>query len=77
MLHIIDEADLKAATGIREKESADFAANEKELVDIIDTLQRAVGIIEREMSKHGASMMQLKSANSLSQAPTLPVSRSG
>ena len=71
-----DEADLKAATGIREKESADFAANEKELVDIIDTLQRAVGIIEREMSKHGASMMQLKSANSLSQALTVMVQAS-
>jgi len=71
-----DEADLKAATGIREKESADFAANEKELVDIIDTLQRAVGIIEREMSKSGASMMQLKSANSLSQALTVMVQAS-
>jgi len=54
----VDEADLKAATEIREKEAEAFAANEKELVDIIDTLERAVGILEREMAKSGASLLQ-------------------
>eukprot|EP00444_Apocalathium_aciculiferum_P033659 CAMPEP_0183486208 /NCGR_PEP_ID=MMETSP0370-20130417/179817_1 /TAXON_ID=268820 /ORGANISM="Peridinium aciculiferum, Strain PAER-2" /LENGTH=752 /DNA_ID=CAMNT_0025679519 /DNA_START=81 /DNA_END=2340 /DNA_ORIENTATION=- len=55
----VDEADLKAATDIRGKESEVFMASEKELTEIIDTLQRAVGILEREM-KGGASMLQLK-----------------
>ena len=32
--------------------------SEKELVDIIDTLERAVGILEREMAKSGASLLQ-------------------
>merc|ERR1719486_1220623 len=36
-----DEADLDAATKIREKENADFAAEEKELSTVIDMLERA------------------------------------
>jgi len=62
-----DEADLKAATKIREKEAADFTAEEKELNEVIDMLQRAVAILEKEMAG-GASMMQLKSASNLEQA---------
>merc|ERR1719321_2284203 len=38
-------------------------------MDVIDTLQRAIGILEKEMAKSGAaSMMQLKSASSVAQA---------
>merc|ERR1719223_2680425 len=51
----VDEADLKAATEIRAKENGAFKAEEKELVDVIDTWQRAIGILEKEMSKSGAS----------------------
>merc|ERR1719379_2912515 len=42
-----DEADLKAATEIRKKENGDFVAEEAELMDAIDTLERAIGILER------------------------------
>eukprot|EP00446_Apocalathium_sp_SHHI-4_P029744 CAMPEP_0177237178 /NCGR_PEP_ID=MMETSP0367-20130122/45848_1 /TAXON_ID=447022 ORGANISM="Scrippsiella hangoei-like, Strain SHHI-4" /NCGR_SAMPLE_ID=MMETSP0367 /ASSEMBLY_ACC=CAM_ASM_000362 /LENGTH=679 /DNA_ID=CAMNT_0018688135 /DNA_START=56 /DNA_END=2095 /DNA_ORIENTATION=+ len=63
----VDEADLKAATDIRGKESEVFMASEKELTEIIDTLQRAVGILEREM-QGGASMLQLKGAQNMVQA---------
>jgi len=52
------EADLKAATEVRTKEAADFAANEKEMEEVIDTLGRAMGILEKEMAKGGASMLQ-------------------
>ena len=38
------------------------------MMDIVDTLQRAIGILEKEMKKGGASMMQLKNAGSLVQA---------
>merc|ERR1719161_3050285 len=62
-----DEADLKAATKIREKEAADFAAEEKELNEVIDMLQRAIAILEKEMAG-GGFMMQLKSASNLEQA---------
>jgi len=62
-----DEADLKAATQIRDKEAADFAAQEKELTSVIDMLQRAISILEKELAG-GASMMQLKSASNLEQA---------
>jgi chromosome segregation ATPase len=62
-----DEADLKAATEIRAKEEAEFVVDEKELLDVINTLQRAIGILEKEMAG-GASMMQLKKADSVVQA---------
>jgi len=62
-----NEAEVKKATGIRNKENAAFVAEEKELKEVIDMLQRAVAILEKEMGG-GASMMQLKSANSLEQA---------
>jgi len=51
-----NEADLKDATLIRDKERADFEASEKELVDSIDMLDRAIGIIERNMK--GSALLQ-------------------
>ena len=49
-----NDAELKEATGIRDKEHADFAASEKELVETVDTLDRAVSIISTEMAKNPA-----------------------
>jgi len=60
-----DEKDLSAATKIRELEQGDFTASSKELTEVIDALDRAIGLIEREMAKGSASMMQLKSAGNL------------
>merc|ERR1719375_441536 len=51
-----DEGDLKNATLIREKEKADFIAAEKELMDTVDTIDRAISILEREMAKNPALM---------------------
>jgi chromosome segregation ATPase len=42
--------ELKSATSVRDNEHADYAAAEKELVESVDTLSRAVTIIKREMS---------------------------
>merc|ERR1719191_777794 len=63
-----DEADLKAATEIRTKEHADFAVEEAELVDVVDTLERAIGILEKEMSKGGAAFVQIANAKNLAGA---------
>merc|ERR1719497_284978 len=63
-----DEGDLKKATEIRATEFADFSAEEKELVEVIDMIKRAIGILEREMAKSGAAMLQLKNAGSVVQA---------
>jgi len=61
-----DQADLKAAIHIRGVESKDFEAGAKDLVETIDMLKRATGVLEREMSK-GSSMLQ-SSAGSLADA---------
>jgi len=63
-----DEGDLNAATAIRTKEHADFSAEEAELVEVIDMLKRAIGILEREMAKGGAAMLQLRNAKNVVQA---------
>jgi len=63
------EADLKAATEIRDKEKEEFLAVEAELVDTVDALERAIGILEREMAKTGgAAFLQAtwqKNANNI------------
>jgi chromosome segregation ATPase len=63
-----NDKDLQAATTVRNAEKADFEVEEKELNDIIDTLNRAIALIEKEMAKGSASMVQLKSARNLAQA---------
>merc|ERR1719188_1981437 len=58
-----DEKDLNDATLIREKEAADFAANEAELLETIDTLSRALNILEKEMAKNPAAFAQVDTSS--------------
>jgi chromosome segregation ATPase len=51
------EADLAAATKIRDTENADFKTFEADVTDTIDTIERAIGVIEKGLTG-GASMMQ-------------------
>jgi len=71
-----DDADLKAATKVRETENADFVAEEKELMTVIDMISRASGIIEREMAKSGAAFLQGDSANNVVSALAVMVQAS-
>merc|ERR1719183_1669958 len=71
-----DEADLDAATKIREKENADFKAEENELVEVLSMLERATSILSKEMAKSSASMLQMKSASSLTEALNVMVQAS-
>merc|ERR1719316_166535 len=56
------EEELANATLIRKKENEDFIAAEKELVDSIDVLDRAIAILEREMAKNPA-LVQVDTTN--------------
>jgi len=58
-----DEKELKEATAVRAKEAATFEASEKELMDAIDTLERAINILQKEMSKSPASLAQVDTRN--------------
>jgi len=53
-----NEKDLAKATRIREAENADFKKVETDLVDTVDILERAIGILQKEMAKHDAALMQ-------------------
>lgn len=73
----IDESDLKAATQIRTAEAKTFKASEAELLETTSMLERAIGIVEREMRKGGASMLQAKDARSVVQALGVLVTSAG
>jgi len=60
----MDEADLKAATEIRQKEEVIFKAKETDLVETVDILERAIGIIEKEM-KGGSFAQVAKNAKNM------------
>jgi hypothetical protein len=64
------ESELKDATVIREKEAADFADNEAELMESINALGRAISILEKEMAKNPAAFAQMqgKDASKILQA---------
>jgi chromosome segregation ATPase len=64
-----DDADLKAADKIRKEERADFEAEEAELEETVSALQRAIAVLERELSKSGgAALVQVESAGGVIQA---------
>jgi len=52
-----NEADLKAATEIRDKEHADYAVVEADLTDAVDTLERAIGILQKHAAA-GSALVQ-------------------
>jgi len=59
-------ADLKTAASIRGKEATNFAAGEKELRETVDTLARAISILDREMQKNPAALAQFNVESSKS-----------
>mmetsp|Transcript_38590 Transcript_38590/g.94667 ORF Transcript_38590/g.94667 Transcript_38590/m.94667 type:complete len:676 (+) Transcript_38590:62-2089(+) len=52
-----NEKDLDAATTVRHKEHDDYLATDKEMVEAIDTLERAIGVLEKALKK-GSSLIQ-------------------
>ena len=57
----IATAELKKTTKICEKETADLVASEKELVSTVDTVARAIKIMEEEMNKNPVSFARVAS----------------
>jgi hypothetical protein len=69
----MDEADLKAATVIRQKEEGIFKAKETDLAETVDILERAIGIIEKEM-KGGSFAQVAKNAHNMAEVFSAMVS---
>jgi len=57
------EEELKDATLVREKEAKEFEEAEAELVETVDAVTRAIGIIEKEMAKNPAAFMQVDASS--------------
>jgi len=58
-----NDGELAAASGIRAKQAASFAASETELVATVDTLDRAVSIVSTEMAKNPAALAQIDTSS--------------
>merc|ERR1719215_900546 len=58
-----DDAELKNATAIRKKENGEFVKNEAELMDCLDTLDRAIGVLNKEMEKNPAALAQIDTSS--------------
>jgi hypothetical protein len=52
------ESDLKAASSIRDKEAGEFAENQKDLLETISQMERAISVIEKQL-KNVASFSQI------------------
>jgi chromosome segregation ATPase len=63
--------ELKEATAVRKEEAFDFAASEKELTSTIDTLDRAIAILEKEMAASPAAFAQINTKSLTSVVQTL------
>merc|ERR1719428_2077432 len=57
------ESDLKAAAELRKEEQASFAANEKELAETVDALERATTLMKR--NQVGGSFLQQRDQSDL------------
>merc|ERR1719367_160858 len=66
-----DDGELKDATTVRGKEATDFAKNEAELMDVIDTLARAISLISKEMAKNPAALAQIDTSSNARLVQTL------
>merc|ERR1719445_785183 len=58
-----DDAELKNATAVRKKEKTHFTKNEAELVDGVETLERAISILSKEMEKNPAALAQIDTSS--------------
>jgi chromosome segregation ATPase len=58
-----DEKELAEAQSVRDKERAEFEAAEKELVEDVDTLDRAIAILQRELAKNPGAFAQITNGN--------------
>merc|ERR1719217_991491 len=70
----VNTKDLTAATEIRKKEAADFAAADADLAETIDMLSRAIGIIEKNMRATGfvqGNNKEVAALNALLQASSI------
>ncbi|CAK0861710.1 unnamed protein product [Prorocentrum cordatum] len=68
----VDETDLEQAAHIRSAEAAAFAAEKSELDDIIDTLSRAIGILQKHAS---AALLQSTGTTHLVEALNVMVQK--
>lgn len=66
------ESELKGATDIRNKEAEDFKVGEKELMSTVDTLERALSALEKQLNS-GASFAQLDTKTLANLVQTLSV----
>ena len=72
--HCCDDADLTKGTAVRKKKATALSAEEKASKDVVDMIQRAVGILEKEMGGGASMMREDVSTHSVAKQPCQDVS---
>eukprot|EP00933_Yihiella_yeosuensis_P061900 TRINITY_DN64771_c0_g1_i1.p1 TRINITY_DN64771_c0_g1~~TRINITY_DN64771_c0_g1_i1.p1 ORF type:complete len:681 (-),score=212.63 TRINITY_DN64771_c0_g1_i1:100-2142(-) len=70
------DADLTGATEVRKKEKADFSSSEKELIDSMSALEKAILTLQKASTGNPASLLQVQKAPNLIKAVEAMVSAS-
>ena len=64
------DSEIADAVAVREKETKDSSASEAELLDIIDTLQRMILILQEEMTKNPAYSLKMADTHNMNRVFT-------
>jgi len=73
-----NEANLESATNLRSKEKAQFVAAQKDLMDTMESMKKAVRVLESEAAKGtgaSASLLQVQKMRSVCFAPSAGCNR--
>ena len=62
-MHALHREELAEAQAVRDKEAADFAASEEEFIADVDTLDRAIATLEKDMAKNPGASAQIDTTN--------------
>jgi hypothetical protein len=63
------QAEMQAATEIRDKEKADYKVEHTDLSESVDAVGRAVNVVKKQAGSKAQAMMQLKVVSNLSRLP--------
>ena len=63
-LIVLSDSEITNAVALRAKETKDSSASEAELLDVIDTLQRVIRILQEEMAKNPAYLQKMTDTHS-------------
>ena len=67
---VSSDSEIADAVAVREKETKDSSASEAEILDVVDTLQRVIRILQEEMTKNPAYLLKMADTHNMNRVFT-------